>query len=209
MTSKNQLLTPSDAALVLVDVQAGLAFGVESMERQVLLNNIVALARMATVFNLPTIVSTSATKVYSGPLIGAVHAVLPNATIIERRNMNLWEDGPAKAAVISADRRRLIFCGMLTEACITFPVLSALDEGFEVYVAGDACGGLTSRSHEFALRRMENAGAHMTSWVQVLLEMQRDWTRHETYEAARAIVVENGGGYGIGLDYARQMIHPG
>ena len=79
----------------------------------------------------------------------------------------------------------------------------------EVFVVADACGGLTPASHEFALRRLEQAGARLTSWIQVLLEFQRDWTRHETYEAARAVVVANGGGYGMGLAYAREMIHPG
>jgi nicotinamidase-related amidase len=91
---------------------------------------------------------------------------------------------------------------------VSFAVLSALSEGFEVFVVGDTCGGLSVAGHDLALRRMEAAGANMTSWIQVLLEFQRDWTRHETYEAARAIVVENGGGYGIGLAYAREMIHP-
>jgi len=91
---------------------------------------------------------------------------------------------------------------------VTFPVLSALKEGLEVFVVGDACGGLTPGGHELALRRMESAGAQLTSWLQMLLEFQRDWTRHETYEAARAIVEANGGGYGIGLAYARDLIHP-
>ena len=87
-------------------------------------------------------------------------------------------------------------------------VLSALAEGFEVYVVGDTCGGLTPTSHDLALRRMEAAGARVTSWIQVLLELQRDWTRHATYDQARAIVEAHGGGYGIGLAYARDMIHP-
>jgi hypothetical protein len=89
---------------------------------------------------------------------------------------------------------------MLTEACVTFPTLAAMKAGLDVFVVADACGGL-------ALRRTEAAGAKLTSWIQVLLEFQRDWTRHETYEAARAIVVEHGGGYGIGLAYAREMLH--
>jgi hypothetical protein len=92
---------------------------------------------------------------------------------------------------------------------VSFPALSALKDGFEVFVVGDACGGLTPQSHELALRRLEQAGARLTSWIQILLELQRDWTCHETYEAARAIVVANGGGYGMGLAYAREMIHPG
>ena len=122
--------------------------------------------------------------------------------------MNVWEDEAARGAVLATKRKRLIVAGFLTEACVTFPVLCALKGGFEVFVVADACGGLTLPGHELALRRMEAAGAHLTSWIQVLLELQRDWTRHETYEAARAIVEANGGGYGMGLAYARDMIHP-
>jgi nicotinamidase-related amidase len=123
--------------------------------------------------------------------------------------MNVWEDDTARNAVVATGRKRLIVAGFLTEACVSFPVLSALDDEFEVFVVADACGGLTLASHELALRRLEQAGARLCSWIQVLLEFQRDWTRHATYEAARAIVVANGGGYGMGLAYAREMIHPG
>jgi nicotinamidase-related amidase len=202
------LLTPGDCVLVLVDEQAGLAFAAGSADRQVLRSNAVALARTAAAFDVPVVVSTSASKVYSGPLMPPLREVLPTVTPIERRNMNLWEEGPAKAAVMAPGRRTLVFAGLLTEACVSFPVLSALAERHDVRVVADTCGGLTVASHEAALRRMEQAGAVMTSWLQWLLELQRDWTRHETYEAARAIVVDHGGGYGIGLDYARDMIHP-
>lgn len=202
------LLTPAECALVLVDEQAGLAFGVGSSDRQVLRDNGVALARTAVAFDVPVIVSTSASKVYSGPLMGAFQAVLPSVAPIERRSMNLWEDTTVREAIVAAGRRTLIFAGMLTEACISFPVLCALAETYDVVVVADCCGGLTPTSHDMALRRMESAGATMTSWIQVLLEFQRDWTRSDTYDAARSIVVEHGGGYGIGLEYARAMIHP-
>ena len=99
-------------------------------------------------------------------------------------------------AVLATGRKRLIVAGLLTEACVSFSVLCALTDGFEVFVVGDTCGGLSLAGHDLALRRMAAAGAQMTSWIQILPEFQRDWTRHETYEAARAIVVENGGGYG-------------
>jgi nicotinamidase-related amidase len=203
------LLTPGACALLLIDQQAGLAFGVGSIDRQLLLNNTVALARTAMVFGLPVIVSTSATKVYSGPLMPTIHTALPGVPIFERRNMNVWEDEVARKAVADTGRKRLLVSGLLTEACVSFPVLSALDEGYEISVVADTCGGLTTASHELALRRMESAGAKMTSWIQVLLELQRDWTRHETYDGARAIVEAHGGGYGIGLAYSRDMIHPG
>jgi nicotinamidase-related amidase len=202
------LIEPQDCVLLLIDQQAGLAFGVGSIDRQTLLNNVVALAKTAVVFDLPTVVSTSATKVYSGPLMPAVHAVLPQAEIIDRRSMNLWEDEAARSAVVATGRRRLLVSGLLTEACVTQPVLSALAAGYEVMVVADACGGLTASSHELALRRLEAAGATMTSWIQVLLELQRDWTRKSTYDGARAIVEAHAGGYGIGLAYARDMIHP-
>lgn len=203
-----QLLEPKDCALLLVDQQAGLAFGVGSIDRQVLMNNVVALAKTATVFGLPVVASTSATKVYSGPLMPAVKSALPGIQPIDRRSMNVWEDDRAREAVLSTGRRRLIVSGLLTEACVTFAVLSALSAGLEVYVVGDSCGGLTSASHDLALHRMETAGARLTSWIQVLLELQRDWTRHETYDGARAIVESHAGGYGIGLAYARDMIRP-
>jgi nicotinamidase-related amidase len=202
------LLEPRDCALLLADQQAGLAFGVGSVDRQVLLNNVIALAKTAMAFSLPVIASTSATKVYSGPLMPAVSAALPGIVPIERRNMNVWEDDNAREAILATGRRCLIVSGLLTEACVSFAVLSALAAGLEVYVVGDACGGLTTAGHDLALRRMEAAGARPTSWIQVLLELQRDWTRRETYDRARAIVEAHAGGYGIGLSYARDMIHP-
>jgi nicotinamidase-related amidase len=208
MTGSETLLIPDQCALLIVDFQAGLAFSVESFAIQSLLNNAVALTRTAVAFNVPVIASTSASRVYSGPMIPALQEALPSVTPIERKNMNVWEDDAARRSVIETGRKRLLVAGLLTEACVSFPVLSALKEGFEVFVVADACGGLSPAGHDFALRRMEAAGAQVTSWIQVLLEFQRDWTRHETYESARSIVVANGGGYGIGLAYARQMIHP-
>ncbi|MRW83889.1 isochorismatase family protein [Pseudoduganella sp. FT26W] len=202
------LLTPQNAALVLLDQQAGLQFAVQSMERQTLLNNSVALLESALAFALPMVVSTSASKVYSGPLLPDLHALIPDHPVLERRNMNAWEDPAVKAAIEATGRKKLIFSGMLTEACISFAVLSALEEGYECYVAGDACGGLTLVGHDLALQRMAGKGAQLTSWVQVLLELQRDWTRHDTYDAARAVIEKNGGGYGVGLRYAKQMLPP-
>jgi nicotinamidase-related amidase len=207
-TGRSPLNEPADFALLLVDPQAGLAFGVGSIDRQVLLGNVIALTRTAQVFSVPTVVSTSASKVYSGPMMPAIRAHLPDVIAIERRSMNVWEDDAARNAVVATGRRRLLVAGLLTEACVTFPVLSALADGHEVFVVADACGGLTTASHDAALRRMESYGARPTSWIQVLLEFQRDWTRHATYDGARSIVEEHGGGYGIGLAYSRDMIHP-
>ena len=208
MANTATLLTPKDCALLLIDQQAGLAFGVGSIDRQTLLGNTIALARTAVVFGLPIVASTSASKVYSGPLMPAIQEALPDVKAIERRNMNVWEDNAAKDAVVGTGRKRLLISGLLSEACVSFCALSVLADGYDVWVVADTCGGLTATSHELALRRMETAGVKMTSWIQVLLELQRDWTRHETYDGARAIVESHGGGYGIGLSYARDMIRP-
>jgi nicotinamidase-related amidase len=208
MNGSEILIQPSECMLLLVDMQAGLGFGAESISRQVLLNNAVALMRTAAAFNVPVIATTSASKVYSGPLFPQLQAILPELQTMERRSMNAWEDDAVRSAVQATGRKRILLAGLLTEACVSFPALSALKAGYEVFVVGDTCGGLTVVSHDLALRRIQQAGGQLTSWIQVLLEFQRDWTHHDTYEAARAIVVDNGGGYGMGLAYAREMIHP-
>lgn len=208
MQTPSPLLTPDACTLVLLDHQAGLAFAVESQARQTLLNNTLSLVKTALAFDLPIIVSTSASKVYSGPLMPSIKALLPDVESLERRNMNAWEDEQVRAAIVHAGRPRLIVSGLLTEACVTFPVLSALADGYEVYVVADTCGGASTTSHELALRRMEQAGARLISWIQLLLELQRDWTRRDTYARARAIIEENAGGYGIGLRYAASMLTP-
>jgi nicotinamidase-related amidase len=148
MAAADGLLKPEECVMLFVDFQAGLGFGVESMPRQVVLNNAVALARTAVAFIVPVIASTSASRVYSGPLLPALQEALPTVKPIERKSMNVWEDDAARNAVVSANRRRLIIAGLLTEACVSFPALSALKDGFEVFVVADTCGGLTAAGHD-------------------------------------------------------------
>jgi nicotinamidase-related amidase len=208
MTFATALLTPADCALVLVDQQVGPAFEVGSIDRQILLDNIVALARSASALGLPIVASGSASIAGGSPLMLAIQADVPGLQFMERRNMNVWEDASVQAAVVAAGRRRLLISGVLSEACVTFCALSALADGYDVLVVADACGGVTSTSHELALRRLEAAGVKLTSGVQVLLELQRDWIGHETHDGARTSVESHRIGYGIGPTYARDMIHP-
>src|SRR5262245_43541963 len=202
------LITPSDCAVVLVDYQAGLAFAAGSADRQGIRSAGLALAKTAVSFSVPVVVSTSATKVYSGPLMPPLRAVLTGVVPIERRNMNLWEDEAAKAAVVATGRRTLVVAGFLTEACVSCLLLSALAERDRARVVAEACGGLRRDGQRAGLDGRQQAGAESTSWLLVLLDVRRDRPRRETDEAARAIVVEHAGGYGIGLDYARNMIKP-
>lgn len=144
---------------------------------------------------MPIVASAPVTKVYSGPPMPAIHAVIPEVVAIDRRNMNLWEDDAVRGAIVATGRRKLIFSGLLTEPCVTFPVLSARAAGYELHVVGDACGGLTPISHDLSMRRMEAAGGEADVVDQVLWNSS-DWTRLETYDGARAIVA--------GREWARQ-----
>ena len=207
-TGSSSLLVPSDCAVLIVDPQPGLAFAVQSMDRQLLLNNLIAVARTARAFSMPLLVSTSATKVFSGPMFAALREHVGDLTPLERRNMNAWEDAAVKAAVTGTGRKVLLLAGLLSEACVSFTAIAAVEDGYRVFCIADACGGATHESYQLALARMRDFGVQMTSWLQVLLELQRDWTRRETYDAARSIVEHHAGGYGIGLAYARDMIAP-
>src|SRR4029453_6187824 len=131
MAATDTLLKPEQSVVLLVDFQAGLGFGVESASRQDLLNNAVALARTAAAFNVPVVASTSASRVYSGPLLPARQDALPSVNAIERKSMDVWEDDTARNAVVATGRRRLIVAGFLIEACVSFSVLSALADGFD------------------------------------------------------------------------------
>jgi nicotinamidase-related amidase len=166
MNTPSPLLSPDQPAVLLVDPQPGLAFAVQSIDRQALTNNLQALAKVAHAFALPLIVSTSATKVYSGPVMTALRNVLPPDTpVVDRRSMNAWEDASAREAVVKTGRKRLLIAGLLTEACVSFPALDALAEGCEVFVVADACGGATTASHDLALERLRDRGTQPTSWL--------------------------------------------
>src|SRR5262249_23041654 len=160
---------------VLVDAQAGLAFAAGSADRQDIRNALLALAKTAVAFSGPVIASTSASKGYSGPLIPPLRAVLTNITPIERRSMDLLDDAAAQPAAGATGRRTLVVAGLLTAPCVSFPVLSALKQGYRVRVVADAGGGLPRDSQWAVLQRIQQAGATLTSWLQVLLEFQRGW----------------------------------
>jgi nicotinamidase-related amidase len=209
MTEATPLLAPDQPVVLLVDPQPGLAFAVQSIDRQALTNNLQTLVKIAHAFALSLIVSTSATKVYSGPVMTALRNVLPlDVPVVDRKSMNVREDAAAREAVVKTGRKRIVIAGLLTEACVSFPALDALAEGYEVFVVADACGDATQSGHDLALQRSRDSGAQATSWLQLLLELQRDWTRQATYAAAHGIVESHAGGYGIGLAYARDMLTP-
>ncbi|MDO8662903.1 MAG: hydrolase [Candidatus Omnitrophota bacterium] len=202
-----ELLEPGDCSVIFIDFQPQMFFGVASMDRQLLLNNVVALAKAAKVFNLPVILTGIESKSFSGYFLPQIHKIFEYQKVIERSSMNSWEDKKFVAEVERIGRKRLIICALWTEVCLCFPVLSALKAGYEVYFVADASGGTSPEIHEKACQRMIQAGAVPVTWQQVMLEFQRDWARKETYDAVIDIIKTHSGAYGFGVEYAYTMVH--
>jgi len=150
-----------------------MAFGVQSIDRTLLTNNTVGFAKAAKVFNVPTILTTVASKSFSGPLFPEVQEVFPDAKPIDRSTMNAWEDARVVQAVKQTGRKKLVMAALWTEVRLLEPVLSAIDEGYEVYIVTDASGGVSKEAHDMAVQRMVQAGAIPVTWLQVMLEHQR------------------------------------
>jgi nicotinamidase-related amidase len=199
------LLTPKDHTLILIDHQSQMAFATHSIDMVQLRNNVTLVTKGAAGFNVSTIVTTVAEKSFSGPLFPEIKEVLPKATVYDRTSMNAWEDRQVTDQVNAIGKSRLVFAGLWTSVCIVGPVLSAIDQGFEVYVIADACGDVSDEAHERAMQRMIQAGARPMTSLQYLLELQRDWARSETYALTTGIAFTHGGGYGLGLQYAGAM----
>ncbi|ERK09695.1 hydrolase [Serratia fonticola] len=205
--SKFQLLDPKNSALIFIDHQPQMAFGVANIDRQQLKNNVVALAKAGSIFNVPTIFTSVESESFSGYIWPELLAVHPELTPIERTSMNSWEDAAFVKAVEATGRKKLVISALWTEVCLTFPALMALEAGYEVYVVTDTSGGTSVDAHERAIDRMVQAGAVPVTWQQVLLEYQRDWARKETYDAVMDLVREHSGAYGMGVDYAYTLVH--
>ncbi|MFD4858992.1 hydrolase [Streptomyces atratus] len=200
------LLTPDNCAILFVDHQPQMFFGTGSGDRTAIINSTVGLAKAARVFDVPVVLSTVAAESFSGPILPQLADVFPDQKIIDRTSMNAWEDEAFVEAVKATGRKKLVIAGLWTEVCVVLPTLSAIAQGFEVYVVTDASGGVSPQAHEHAVQRMIQGGAIPVTWVQALLELQRDWARTETYVATTDVVKEHAGAYGLGVVYAQAMI---
>ncbi len=202
---KFELLTPQNSALLLIDHQPQMIFGVRSHDRQAIRNNVQALAKSAKVFQVPTVLTTVAAESFSGPLIPEIKNVFPQNEVFDRTSMNTWDDARVVDALKKSGRPKLVIAALWTEVCLTMPALEAMGEGYEVYIVTDASGGTSKEAHDMAVMRMVQAGAIPVTWQQVMLEWQRDWARQETYEAVTGIARQHSGAYGVGIDYAYSM----
>jgi nicotinamidase-related amidase len=205
---KLEVLTPQNCQLIFIDQQPQMAFGVQSIDRQVLKNNTVGLAKAAKAFNIPTTITTVETESFSGHTYPELLDVFPGKEILERTSMNSWDDQKVRDALAANGRKKVVVSGLWTEVCNTTFALCAMLEGeYEIYMVADASGGTSKDAHDFAMQRMVQAGAIPVTWQQVLLEWQRDWAHRDTYDAVMAIVREHSGAYGMGVDYAYTMVH--
>ncbi|WP_175782077.1 hydrolase [Burkholderia anthina] len=205
---KLEVLTPQNSQVIFIDQQPQMAFGVQSIDRQTLKNNVVGLAKAAKAFNIPTTITTVETESFSGHTYPELLDVFPNQKTLERTSMNSWDDQKVRDALAANGRKKVIVSGLWTEVCNTTFALCAMLEGdYEIYMVADASGGTSKDAHDFAMQRMIQAGAVPVTWQQVILEWQRDWARRDTYDAVMGVVREHSGAYGMGVDYAYTMVH--
>ena len=200
-----KLLNPHDHTLIMIDFQSQMAFATHSIDPVQLRSNAALVASAAAGFSASTILTTVAEKSFSGPMFEEVTAPFPGQALLDRTSMNTWEDEAVIKKVNEIGKPRIVLAGLWTSVCIVGPALSALDQGFEVFVIADACGDISTEAHNRAMDRMVQAGAQPITSLQYLLEMQRDWARTETYDMTTGIAKKLGGGYGIGITYAKTM----
>ncbi len=205
--SEKGLLTPDNCVLALIDLQPQMLFGVSNFDRQSVINNNVALAKAARVFDVPVVLSTVETKTFSGNTWPQVLAALGHPKPIERTSMNSWDDENFVAAVKKSGRKKIVLAGLWTETCVALPTVQAIHDGYEVYVVEDCCGDVSQLAHDNAMRRVVQAGAKPVTALSTILEWQRDWAHKGTYDAVMGIAKDHFGAYGAGVEYAYTMVH--
>ena len=205
---KLEVLTPQNCQLIFIDHQPQMAFGVQSIDRQVLKNNTVGLAKAAKIFNIPTTITTVESESFSGFTYPELLDVFPDQPLLERTSMNSWDDQKVRDALAKNNRKKVVVSGLWTEVCnCTFALSAMHDADYEIYMVADASGGTSKEAHDYAMQRMVQAGVVPVTWQQVLLEWQRDWAHRDTYDAVMKLVKEHSGAYGMGVDYAYTMVH--
>ena len=205
--SKLELLNADNCTVIFIDHQPQMSFGVASIDRHLLMNNVIGLAKAAKAFDVPTILTTVETESFSGQMWPQLLDVFPTHEPVERSSMNSWEDRNFVEQVEKTGRKKLVIAALWTEVCLAFPALEAMAAGYEVYAVVDASGGTSPVAHDMAIQRITQAGAVPVTWQQVLLEFQRDWAHKDTYDAVIEIVKEHSGAYGMGVEYAYTMVH--
>jgi nicotinamidase-related amidase len=203
-----ELLSPDNHSLMLIDFEGQMAFATKNIDITRLRANSGIIAGASKIFNIPTVVTTVAERSFSGPVFPEIMEFYPQATsgYIDRSTMNTWEDVNAYKAITGKGKKKIVFAGLWTSVCIVGPAMSAKSEGYDVYVISDACGDVSQEAHDNAMLRMIQAGIKPMTSIQYLLELQRDWARKATYVPVNDLIKKYGGSYGVGVQYAQDML---
>ena len=199
------LLTPQNSALILIDHQPFQFANLHSHEPTMVVNNVIALAKTAKAFKVPTILTT-VLEARGGYLIKGLQDVFPDQKPIDRTFINTWEDARVVDAVKKTGRKKIIMAALWSEICLAMPAIQAAGEGYEVYAVTDASGGVSAEAHDMAVRRMAMAGVVPITWMAVAGELQRDWAREETAKKSGQMFLDHGGGTGIALAWELQLL---
>jgi nicotinamidase-related amidase len=202
------LLRPADSILVLIDHQPYQFANLNSHEPTMIVNNVVGLAKIAKVFDVPTILTT-VLAARGGNLIKGLQEVFPDQKPIDRTFINTWEDPNVTDVVKKSGRKQLVLAGLWTEICLAMPTIQALGEGYDVFIVTDASGGVSLEAHDMAVRRMVAAGAVPMTWMAVAGEWQRDWAREKTAMGLGRTLVDHGGGSGVAFLWELQLLATG
>jgi len=207
MNQYNKLYTPQDSAVVFIDHQPQMLFGVSGIDRAAFISNVVLLAKAAKEFKVPTVLTAVETEGFSGYVFPQLLDVFPGQEVVERTSMNSWDSEGFRKAVKATGRKNILMTGLWTEVCICWPTIQMLAEGYNIYVVEDCCGATSPVAQEAALSRMVQAGAIRVTTIAALLEWQRDWALKDHYNALMDLIKQQGGAYGAGVEYAYTMVH--
>mgnify|MGYP000237516519 CR=1 FL=1 len=207
MNRYHKLYTPEDSAVVFIDHQPQMTFGVANIERASLINNVTLLAKVAKTYKVPAVLTAVETESFSGYVWPQLLNVFPGQPVVERSSMNSWDDAGFRAAIEATGRKNILLTGLWTEVCVTWPAIEMLGAGYNIYVVEDCCGATSPAAHDAALSRMVQAGAVRLTTIAALLEWQRDWANREHYNELMDILKQHAGAYGAGVEYAYTMVH--
>src|SRR5467141_1032542 len=207
MPNYQKLYTPQDSVVVFIDHQPQMLFGVANINRASLINNVTLIAKAAKEFGVPAVLTAVETEGFSGYVWPQLLDVFPGQEVVERTSMNSWDDPGFRKAIEATGRKNIIMTGLWTEVCITWPTIEMLGAGYNIYVVDDCCGATSAAAQEAALSRMVQAGAIRLTTICAILEWQRDWARKEHYNNLMGLMKQQGGAYGIGVEYAYTMVH--
>ncbi|MCW0218086.1 MAG: hydrolase [Prosthecobacter sp.] len=207
MSHYHKLYTPEDTAVVFIDHQPQMTFGVANIERASLINNVTLLAKVAKEYGIPAVLTAVETESFSGYIWPQLLDVFPGQAIVERTSMNSWDDAGFRKAIEATGKKNILMTGLWTEVCVTWPTIEMIGAGYNIYVVEDCCGATSPAAHEAALSRMVQAGATRVTTIPALLEWQRDWKDHTHYDALMGILKQHAGAYGVGVEYAYTMVH--